>query len=135
MTPGTSLWAIKQLLDGKKIRCPFWIYNEFIYLDGDKIKNQDNVENSFQYWFDGAILSWQLWTPPNPYHTGTFAWAWEELWRGNKVSCHEPSYTKTQPITYWFQGDKLMTQEGPYGNYVSTRIPVELIKSTNWKLA
>jgi hypothetical protein len=84
ITPGTALWAIQQMLEGKKIRCKSWGPEEYIYIKDDVIFAEDGDVQPLTH----SMLNydnWLLWSPPNLYPKGTFAWAWEEIQRGGKL--------------------------------------------------
>lgn len=130
MHPGTSLWAIKQLFDGKKVTLRSWRDCDYIYIVDNKIVDFEGNPFSIRE-FDTDRYTWQLWTPPNPYPVGTFAWAWEELVRGNKVevSVFERSHR------YRLDANGDLCEDYEAKNSVKINfVNVALIKSTNWKL-
>lgn len=84
LTPGTSLWAIQQMLDGKKVRHKSWGPEEYIYIEEDVILSEEgDVQSLTHSMFN--YTGWLLWTPHNPHTKGTFAWAIEETKQGNQV--------------------------------------------------
>lgn len=135
MTPGTSLWAIKQLLDGKKIKHRNWDNEEYIHLVDNDIECELKLKHPLGLITDND--GWQLWTPPNPYPTGTFAWAWEELVHGNRVRVQEPGYDRNQEYFFKYVDGNLFFETAIDGAlpFATSVINVALIKSTNWKLA
>ncbi len=135
LTPGTSLWAIQQMLEGKKVRHRSWGPEEYIYIKDDVIvAEDDDVQSLTQHMYNCA--GWLLWTPPNPYPKGTFAWAWEEINRGKKLSVHEP-VVSGYPKYFWLSGGLtgvLMTKCGGCAPHTAMSIETILINSTDWEL-
>lgn len=135
ITPGTALWTVQQMLEGKKVRCKSWGPEEYIYIKDDVIFAEDGdvqplTHSMFNY------DNWLLWSPPNLYPKGTFAWAWEELNRGKKLSVHEP-VVSGYPKYFWLSGGLtgvLTTKCGGCAPYAVKSIETILINSTNWEL-
>lgn len=135
LTQGTSLWAIQQMLEGKKIKQPLWGAEEYIHIIDQKIFCEQNKEQQLSLLI--GCSGWQLWPPPNPHTKGTFAWAWEEIQRGNKVKVCEPDYNEDSTYSFWQINGLMMTCK--YNaisiNSPCPSIPVVLINSTKWELA
>lgn len=130
ITPGTALWAIQQLLEGKKIRCKSWGPEEYIYIKDDVIFAEDgDVQSLTHSMFN--YTGWLLWSPPNPYPKGTFAWAWEELQRGNKVVIQHGDFS----IYYWKKDTDYYAQIANSEPGVAVSVMLSDINSTNWELA
>jgi len=131
LTQGTSLWAIQQMLEGKKVKRKGWSETDYCcIIEGRAIDSHGSLY-ALGY-FQTELLDWQLWTPLNPHNKGTFAWAWEEIQRGNKVKVYKESAVY---VTYWlFEG-------GLRGKPVDELpgkchfMPIEFINSTKWELA
>ncbi len=136
LTQGTSLWAIQQMLEGKKVTAPYFTKPEFLCITKEKIYDEKDNEIDFSI-FGIADTTWQLWPPPNPHTKGTFAWAWEEIQRGNKVKVCEPNYNEDSTYSFWQVKGLMMTCK--YNaisiNSPCDTIPVILINSTKWELA
>ncbi len=137
LTQGTSLWAIQQMLEGKKVSASSWFNTDYIYLTNSKITDKAGETFEFKDFFNGQVITWQLWTPPNPHTKGTFAWAWEEIQRGNRVKVYEPAYNEDSTFSFW--QDKGLLMVSKYNSFSFTdpcdTISVTLINSTKWELA
>ena len=129
LTPGTSLWAIQQMLEGKKIRCKSWGPEEYIYIKDDVIFAQDgDVQSLTRSMFN--YDNWLLWSPPNLYPKGTFAWAWEEIQRGGKLKVSWKDVTRH----FYKKGDSYYVITSNGLEVKVTSIPFFFINSTNWEL-
>jgi len=136
LTQGTSLWAIQQMLEGKKITNSTWNITEFIQLIEGKLLCERGIEHPLSLVSD-YTKGWRLWSPPNPHTKGTFAWAWEEIQRGNKVKVYEPNYNEDSTFSFWQINGLIVVSK--YNSFSFTdpcdTIPVILINSTKWELA
>jgi hypothetical protein len=129
LTPGASLWAIQQMLEGKKIRHSNWGPEEYIYIKDDVILSEEGEAQSLtQSMFNYA--GWLLWTPPNPYPKGTFAWAWEELQRGKRVK----SIRNYGYAIYWKDNNTYYSTTDDQEDRSIHSIIIADINSTNWEL-
>lgn len=129
ITPGTALWAIQQMLNGKKVRHKSWGPEEYIYIEEDVILSEEgDVQSLTQSMFN--YTGWLLWSPPNPYPKGTFAWAWEELQRGKRVKCMR-NYGYA---IYWKDDGHYYFTTDLQANRSISDILIADINSTKWEL-
>ncbi len=136
LTQGTALWAIQQMLEGKKICQPVWDKEEYVHIKDGRLYAEDDEQLDFEL-FGVNDKSWLLWSPPNPHTKGTFPWAWEEIQRGNKVKVYEPNFDGTITMYYWKAGEDMWAQQDCNGkeSWITHFMHTILINSTNWELA
>ncbi len=132
LTPGTSLWAIQQMLEGKKIRYKSWQAHDYIHVvDGYLVNHIGGNYSASAMESVSDDKGWLLWAPPNPYPKGTFAWAWEEVQRGNKV---KRKYDDELEAYYWIE-DKIIYKRFDFQDTLTVAfVPIDDINSTNWEL-
>ena len=136
LTQGTSLWAIQQMLEEKKIAWHDWPDSDYIHIIDGKLVDEDGLRESLGM-FGCSDTLWRLWSPPNPHTKGTFAWAWEEIQRGNKVKVYEPNYNEDSTFSFWQINGLMMVciyNSFSFTDHCDT-ISVTLINSTKWELA
>jgi len=89
MKPGTFLWAMEQLIAGKKIARQDWDDKTFYYYnDNGVVMFNDSREEPGRANPPKGLANeddWIIWTPPVNYIPGTFPWAWEQLKAGKRV--------------------------------------------------
>ena len=86
MKSGTFLWAMEQLIAGKKIARKKWD-NKEAYYKSDPVNAvvDDRSIYATLAFTDCSATDWIIWHPPVNYIPGTFPWAWEQLKAGKKV--------------------------------------------------
>lgn len=131
ITPGTALWAIQQMLNGKKIRYKEWLAHDYIHVvDGYLVSCKGNLFSVLAMEQVSDNKGWLIWTAPNPYPKGTFAWAWEELQRGNKVVIQHGDFS----IYYWKKDTDYYAQIANSEPGVAVSVMLSDINSTKWEL-
>ena len=131
ITPGTALWAIQQMLNGKKIRYKEWLAHDYIHVvDGYLVSCKGNLFSVLAMEQVSDNKGWLIWTAPNPYPKGTFAWAWEELQRGKRVKCMR-NYGYA---IYWKDDGHYYFTTDLQANRSISDILIADINSTKWEL-
>jgi hypothetical protein len=74
--------ALQALLDDKRIRATDWEADAYVVLLGTSLVNQNGHDVPIGL-FSGR--KWEVYHLPNLHPVGTFAWAREEVKRGNRI--------------------------------------------------
>ncbi len=139
MKPGTFLWAMEQLIAGKKIARQDWDDKTFYYYnDNGVVMFNDSCEEPGRANPPKGLANeddWIIWTPPVNYIPGTFPWAWEQLKAGKKVKVCEHLYSRDRTLYVHKQGEHFKFQIDGDPPYLVEHIHYTLINATDWELA
>lgn len=127
MKSGTFLWAMEQLIAGKKITYEDWPKDEYLCIVKERILDERDNAIDLSV-FEPDDDAWIIWTPPVNYIPGTFPWAWEQLKAGKKVKRKNSKF----PI-------KLGNSDTYYtcdmeSQYKANLLEVKDINATDWEV-
>jgi len=135
MKPGTFLWAMEQLIAGKKVARQEWKNQKVYYYlkDGKVMAEHGDGSYPTNVLLPGEIIlttDWIIWHPPVNYIPGTFPWAWEQLKAGktmqvNKGGEHHRFVRFAKSRFEWNQ-DKTI--------YYNTVMNMHFINATDWEV-
>jgi len=132
MKSGTFLWAMEQLIAGKKIARQDWDDKTFYYYnDNGVVMFNDSCEEPGRANPPKGLANeddWIIWTPPVNYIPGTFPWAWEQLKAGKKVKRPTMGYPI---VSLSGKSYKIMTSVLSHSIFV---MEVSDINATDWEV-
>ncbi len=136
MKPGTFLWAMEQLIAGKKVARQNWDDKTFYYYndDGVVIFNDSREEPGRANPPKGLANEddWIIWTPPVNYIPGTFPWAWEQLKAGKTIKRKDTKESRYYTIKSLRNNSFITYSYG--GGYMCRAINVAEINATDWEV-
>jgi len=127
MKPGTFLWAMEQLIAGKKITYEDWPKDEYLCIVKERILDERDNAIDLSV-FEPNDDAWIIWTPPVNYIPGTFPWAWEQLKAGKKVKRPTMGYPI---VSLSGKSYKIMTSELSHTIFM---MEVSDINATDWEV-